>query len=64
MAEIARLSSRSDWIKIDVAGRGRTPSTLMQLDIRLHLACLSHSNTIRELEKFSIEWSRKTVHDW
>ena len=44
--------------------RERTPSELMQLGIRLHVAGLSLSNTIRELEKFGVERSRKAVHDW
>lgn len=36
----------------------------MKLDICLHLAGLSLSNTILELEKFGIEQSRKAVHNW
>ena len=36
----------------------------MKVSIRLHLAGLSLSNTIRELEKFGVERSRKAVHDW
>jgi len=36
----------------------------MKLGIRLHLAGLSLSNTIRELEKFGVKRSRKAVHDW
>ena len=44
--------------------RERTPIELMKLGIRLHLAGLSLSNTIRELEKFGVERSRKAVHDW
>jgi hypothetical protein len=50
MAEITRLSGRSDWIELDFVERERTPSELMQLGIRLHLSGLSLSNTIRELE--------------
>jgi putative transposase len=64
MAEITRLSGRSDWIELDFVERERTPSELMQLGIRLHLSGLSLSNTIRELEKFGVERSRKAVHDW
>ena len=64
MAEIARLSGHSDWIELDFVERERTPSELMKLGIRLHLAGLSLSNTIRELEKFGVERSRKAVHDW
>ena len=36
----------------------------MQLGIRLHLAGLSLSDTIRELEKFGVRRSRKAIHDW
>ena len=64
MAKIARLSGRSDWIELEFVERERTPSALMQIGIRLHLAGLSLSNAIRELENFSVERSRKAVHDW
>jgi len=46
MAEITRLSGRSDWIELDFVERERTPSELMQLSIQFHLARLSLSNTI------------------
>jgi len=64
MTEIARFSGCSDWIDLDFVERERTPSELMKLGIRLHLAGLSLSNTISELEKFGVERSRKAVHDW
>lgn len=64
MAEITRLSGRSDWIELEFVERERTPRELMKLGIRLHLSGLSLSNTIRELEKFGVERSRKAVHDW
>ena len=64
MAEITRLSGRSDWIDLGFVERERTPCELMELGIRLHLAGLSLSNTISELEKFGVERSRKAVHDW
>lgn len=35
----------------------------MELGIRLHLAGLSLSNTISELEKFGVERSQKPVRD-
>ena len=63
-AKITRLSGRNEWIELDFVERKRTPSELMKVDIRLHLAGLSLSNTIRELEKFGVERSRKAVHDW
>ena len=59
MAEITRLSGRSDWIELDFVERKRTPSELMKLGIRPHLTELSLSNTIRGLEKFGVERSRK-----
>ncbi|WP_226043062.1 IS6 family transposase [Natrinema sp. DC36] len=64
MAEIARLSGSSDWIDLDFVERERTPRRLMELGIRLHLAGLSLLNTVRELERFGVERSRKAVHDW
>ncbi|WP_436348116.1 IS6 family transposase [Natronorubrum sp. FCH18a] len=64
MPKIDRLSGCSDWIDLSFVERERTPRQLMELGIRLHLAGLSLSNTVRELEKFGVERSRKTVHDW
>ena len=64
MTEITRLSGRSDWIELDFVEREWIPSELMKLGIRLHLAGLSLSNTIRGLEKFGVKRSRKAVHDW
>jgi len=64
MAEIARLSGHSDWIDLEFLERERTPHQLMELGNRLHFAGLSLSNTVRELEKFGVERSRKAVHDW
>ena len=64
MVEITRLSGRSNWIELDFVEREWTPSELMKLGIQLHLAELSLSNTIRELEKFGVKQSRKAVHDW
>jgi len=64
MAEIARLSGYSDWIDLDFVERKRTPSELMTLGIRLHLAVLSLSNIISELYRFGVDRSRKAVHGW
>ena len=64
MPEITRLSGSSDWIELDFVEHERTPRRLMELGIRLHLAGLSLSNTISELEKFGVQRSRKAVHDW
>jgi len=63
-AKIDRLSGCSDWVDLSFVERERTPRQLMELGIRLHLAGLSLSNTVRELEKFGVERSRKAVHDW
>ena len=64
MAEITRLSGCNDWLELDFVERERTPSELMKLGIRLHLAGLSLSNIISELENFGVQRSRKAVHDW
>jgi len=36
----------------------------MELGIRLHLAGLSLSNTVKEIDNFGVQRSRKAVHDW
>ena len=64
MAEIVRLTESSDWIDLGFVERERTPKPLMELGIRLHLAGLSLSNTVRELEKFGLDRTEKAVHDW
>lgn len=64
MAEIPRFSGCSDWIELAFVEREQTPSELMQLGIRFHLAGLSLSNTISKLEKFGVHRSRKVIHDW
>ena len=64
MAKIARLSGCSEWIDLEFVERERTPPRLMKLGIRLHLAGLSLSNTVSELEKSGVQRSRKAVHDW
>ena len=55
MAEIVRLTESSDWIDLGFVQRERTPKPLMELGIRLHVAGLSLSNTISELEKFGVQ---------
>jgi transposase-like protein len=64
MPKIDRLSGHSDWIELSFVERERTPRELMELGIRLYFAGLSLSNTVRELEKFGVERSRKAVHEW
>ncbi|UHQ95110.1 IS6 family transposase [Haloterrigena alkaliphila] len=64
MPKIHCFSGCNDWIDLSFVERERTPRQLMELGIRLHLAGLSLSNTVRELEKFGVKRSRKAVHDW
>jgi putative transposase len=64
MAEITRLSGGSDCIELGFVEREATPEPLMKLGIRLHLAGLSLSNTVSELERFGVDRSRSTVHNW
>ena len=58
MAEIVRFTESSDWIDLGFVERERTPKPLMELGIRLHLAGLSLSNTVRELEQLGVQRSR------
>ncbi len=64
MAGITRLSGCSEWIDLLFVECERTPHRLMELGIRLHLAGLSLSNTVKERETFGVQRSRKAVHDW
>jgi len=64
MTEITRLSGCSECIDLSFVECERTPRRLMELGIRLHLAGLSLSNTVKEREKFGVQRSRSAVHDW
>jgi putative transposase len=64
MAEITRLSGRTDWIDLDFVERERTPEQAMKLGIQMHVAGLSLSNTISVLDNLGVQRSRKAVHDW
>ncbi|WP_126664399.1 IS6 family transposase [Haloterrigena salifodinae] len=64
MSKIDRLSGCRDWIDLSFVERERTPRQLMEVGIRLHLADLSLSNTVQEMEKFGVDRSQKVVHDW
>jgi transposase-like protein len=44
--------------------REATPRLLMKLSIPLHLAGLSLSNTVSDLEVFGVQRDRSTVHNW
>ncbi|WP_135662285.1 IS6 family transposase [Halorhabdus rudnickae] len=64
MARITRLSGSIDQIDVDFVEREATSRLLMKLSIHLHLAGLSLSNTVPELEKSGVQRSRKAIHDW
>lgn len=64
MAELTRLSGGSDCIELGFVKREATPELLMKLGIRLHSAGLSLSNTVAELDRFGVDRSRSTVHNW
>jgi len=64
MPEISRLNRASDCFELEFVEREATPSWAMKLGIRLHLAGLSLSNTISELERFGVDRCRSTVHNW
>lgn len=59
MAEITRPSGCSDWLDLAFVQR-----ELMSLYSRLHIASISLSDTVSELEKFGVTRSRKVAHDW
>lgn len=61
MTEIARLRGCGDWIDLGFVERERKPVELIERGIRLHLARLSLSNTVTELERFGVQRSRKAV---
>ena len=64
MPENARLSGSLDQIELEFVEREATPQLLMKLNIQLHLAGLSLSNTVSVLELFGVERARLTVHNW
>ncbi|GAA0293404.1 DDE-type integrase/transposase/recombinase [Halarchaeum salinum] len=64
MPEISRLSGGSDCFELAFVEREATPNWAMKLGIRLHLAGLSPSNTVSELDRFGVDRARSTVHNW
>jgi transposase-like protein len=44
--------------------RERTPRRIVEVDIQLHLAVLSLSNTKQYLEGLGVERSRTATHNW
>jgi putative transposase len=64
MAETSRLAQSSEWIDLSFVKCERTPTPIIEIGIRLHLAGLSLSNTVSEFGKLGVERSRTAVHDW
>ena len=64
MLETDRLSDCFEWIDLGFVGREATPKPAMKLDIRLHVAGLSLSDTVSALDKFGVDRYRTTVHNW
>jgi putative transposase len=64
MSEFDRLSRNTEWIDLEFVERQRTPAFAIQVDIQLHLAGLSLSNTKQHLERLGVERSRTAIHDW
>ncbi len=64
MQEIDRLIESSGGIQVDFVEREATPRELIRLSIRLHLAELPLLNTVFVLERFGVERTRSTVHNW
>ena len=64
MPEIDRLGEPTEWIDVEFVERERTPRSAIQVDIQLHLAGLSLSNTKQHLERLGVERSRTAIHDW
>jgi len=63
MPENDRLNGCLDEIDLDFVEREATPRLLMKLNIQLHLAGLSLSNTVSFLEVFGVERVRSTAHN-
>lgn len=51
MFDLDRLSGDSDWIELEFLEREATPEPAMELGIHLHLAGLSLSDTVSNLER-------------
>lgn len=64
MPDTDRLTRLSSAFESDFVECERTSRRLTQLSIRLHLAELSLSDIVSEIEAIGVVWSRKAVHDW
>ena len=64
MSETNRLTGEMDWIDLEFMERERTPESIIEVGIQLHLAGLSLSNTKQHLEKLGVQRSRTAIHNW
>jgi len=64
MPEIERLGGSSDWIDLGFVERERTPESIIEMGIHLHVAGLSLLNTKQILERLGVERSRTAIHNW
>jgi putative transposase len=64
MSENHRIDGCLNEINLGFVEREATQRLLMELDIRLHLAGLSLSNTVSILEIFGVSRAQSTIHNW
>ena len=64
MPETNRLTGGTDWIDLEFVERERTPESIIEVGIQLHLAGLSLSNTKQHLERLGVQRSRTAIHNW
>ena len=64
MPETDRLTGETDWIDLEFVERERTPESIIEVGIQLHLAGLSLSNTKQHLERLGVQRSRTAIHNW
>ncbi len=64
MAEIERLSEGIRWIDLSFVERDRTPRWAIEVGIRCHLAGMSLREVSKYIERFGIDRSHVTVHNW
>lgn len=64
MSGIDRLVGDTDWIDLDFIERGRSPESIIEVGIQLHLAVLSLSNTEQHIEILGVNCGRTAIHNW
>jgi transposase-like protein len=64
MPEIDLFKRSTGCFELGFVERETTPRWAMKLGIRLHLARLSLSNTVSELDRFGVDRCRSTIHNW